>query len=235
MAVQQINKSVGRGGVNAPADVEKVQTLLKNKNLYSGKVDKICGPKTIDAIVKFQSHFMRTPDRRVDANGTTWKKLTGVLPMGAPLPAQPVATGGQKINEAGLQIIKESEGCYLTAYKCPAGVWTIGYGHTQNVKQGMSITQAQADTYLKQDVVSFEKSVTNEVKVALSSNQFSALVSFTFNVGTGSLRSSTLLKKLNQGDYKGAADEFPRWNKGGGKVLPGLVTRRNKEKALFQK
>ena len=88
MAAQLINKSVGRGGVNAPADVEKVQTLLKSKKVYEGRVDKICGPKTITAIEKFQTHFMRSPDGRVDANGTTWKKLTGMLPMGAALPAQ---------------------------------------------------------------------------------------------------------------------------------------------------
>jgi len=95
MATQQINKSVGRGGVNAPADVEKVQTLLKSKKIYGGRVDKICGSKTITAIEKFQTHFMRSPDGRVDANGTTWKKMTGVLPMGAALPAQSAAVTTQ--------------------------------------------------------------------------------------------------------------------------------------------
>ncbi|MDR2207604.1 MAG: peptidoglycan DD-metalloendopeptidase family protein [Azoarcus sp.] len=93
MAAQRIDGSVGRKGVNFSADIGKVQTLLKNKGLYQGRVDSVCGPKTIAAIEKFQAHFMRSPDGLIEANGVTWKKLTGEVPMGAALPAQAAGTG----------------------------------------------------------------------------------------------------------------------------------------------
>lgn len=139
-----------------------------------------------------------------------------------------------KINEAGLNLIKDFEGCRLKAYLCPAGVWTIGYGHTQGVKPDMVINQLQAERFLRQDLKRFEDAVTSLVKVPITPNQFSALVSFTYNVGTGALYDSTLLRKLNKEDYKGAANEFLRWNKAGGKVLPGLTRRRLAEKDLFE-
>lgn len=139
-----------------------------------------------------------------------------------------------KINEAGLNLIKDFEGCRLKAYLCPAGVWTIGYGHTQGVKPDMVITQLQAERFLRQDLKRFEDAVTSLVKVPITPNQFSALVSFAYNVGTGALYDSTLLRKLNKKDYKGAANEFLRWNKAGGKVLPGLTRRRLAEKDLFE-
>lgn len=138
-----------------------------------------------------------------------------------------------RINEKGLALIKEFEGCRLTAYRCPAGVWTIGYGHTQDVKSGMAITKIDAERFLRQDIRRFEEAVTSLVKVPVTSNQFSALVSFAFNVGVNSLRTSTLLKKLNKGDLNGAANEFLRWNKAGGKELPGLTRRREAERKLF--
>lgn len=139
-----------------------------------------------------------------------------------------------KINEAGLNLIKDFEGCRLKAYLCPAGVWTIGYGHTQGVKPDMVINQLQAERFLRQDLKRFEDAVTSLVKVPITPNQFSALVSFAYNVGTGALYDSTLLRKLNKKDYKGAANEFLRWNKAGGKVLPGLTRRRLAEKDLFE-
>lgn len=139
-----------------------------------------------------------------------------------------------KINEAGLNLIKDFEGCRLKAYLCPAGVWTIGYGHTQGVKPDMVISQLQAERFLRQDLKRFEDAVTSLVKVPITPNQFSALVSFAYNVGTGALYDSTLLRKLNKKDYKGAANEFLRWNKAGGKVLPGLTRRRIAEKDLFE-
>lgn len=138
-----------------------------------------------------------------------------------------------KINEQGLQIIKDFEGCRLTSYLCPAGVWTIGYGHTTGVKPGMRITNADAERLLRQDLVRFENAVTQLVKVSVTPNQFSALVSFAYNVGVGALKNSTLLRKLNGKNYRGAADEFLRWNKASGKVLPGLTKRRNAERDLF--
>ena len=140
-----------------------------------------------------------------------------------------------KTSDVGIELIKKYEGCVLKAYKCPSGVWTIGYGHTNGVKSGMQITKAQALDYLKQDLSVFEKAVTNYVKVPLNQNQFDALVSFSFNCGAGALKTSTLLQKLNSSDYNGAANEFPRWKKSNGKVLNGLVRRRQEEKELFLK
>ena len=138
-----------------------------------------------------------------------------------------------KTSSKGLELIKQFEGCKLKAYLCPAGVWTIGYGHTATAKQGMTITQAKAVELLKSDLARFEASVNAYVKVPINQNQFDALVSFSFNVGSGALKSSTLLRKLNARDYNGAAEEFKRWNKAGGKVLAGLVKRREAERALF--
>lgn len=140
-----------------------------------------------------------------------------------------------KTSNNGINLIKQFEGCILSAYKCPAGVWTIGYGHTKNVKQGMKITSSQATELLKEDLTTYENYVNKYVKVKLNQNQFDALVSFTFNCGAGALKSSTLLKKLNKGDYTGAANELLRWNKANGKVLAGLTRRRKAEKALFLK
>lgn len=112
--------------------------------------------------------------------------------------------------------------------------WTIGYGHTNGVRPGDTCTEAQAEDWLQQDLSTAEFAVARNVTVPLSPSQFDALVSFTFNLGAGAFRSSTLLKKLNSGDYEGAAAEFPRWNKAQGRVLNGLIARRADEKDLFQ-
>ena len=130
-------------------------------------------------------------------------------------------------------IIKEFEGCKLKAYKCPADVWTIGYGHTDGVKEGDEITQQEADRLLAADVDLFTSGVQRLVTSDINRNQLGALVSFAFNLGLGNLRHSTLLKLVNAGDFVGAANQFPRWNKAAGKVLPGLVRRREAEKKLF--
>jgi GH24 family phage-related lysozyme (muramidase) len=143
------------------------------------------------------------------------------------------ARGGMTINQDGLNLIKSFEGLYLDAYIDPVGVWTIGYGHTEGVYEGMTITEAEAEELLRKDLAEFEAAVSEAVQVSLNDNQFSALVSFTFNLGAGSLFESTLLKLLNQGDFQGAADQFPRWNKAGGQELPGLTRRRQAERALF--
>lgn len=138
-----------------------------------------------------------------------------------------------RINDKGLELIKKYEGCRLLAYKCPAGVWTIGYGHTAGVKSGMAITKADAERLLLQDLKRFEEGVEALVKVPLTSNQFSALVSFAFNCGLAALRSSTLLKKLNAGDLNGAAREILRWDKVNKKPVEGLTKRRKEEQKLF--
>lgn len=141
-------------------------------------------------------------------------------------------------SEKGIALIKQFEGCKLTAYQDSVGVWTIGYGWTQPVdgkpiRAGMTIKQETAERLLKTGLVSYESDVSRLVKVGLTQGQIDALVSFTYNLGARSLSTSTLLRKLNAGDYAGAADEFLRWNKAGGKVLNGLTRRREAERALF--
>lgn len=141
-------------------------------------------------------------------------------------------------SDKGIALIKQFEGCKLTAYQDSVGVWTIGYGWTQPVdgkpiRAGMTIKQETAERLLKTGLVSYESDVYRLVKVGLTQGQFDALVSFTYNLGARSLSTSTLLRKLNAGDYAGAADELLRWNKAGGKVLNGLTRRREAERALF--
>lgn len=136
---------------------------------------------------------------------------------------------------AGLSFIKQFEGCELKAYLCPAGVPTIGYGRTKGVKLGDTCSQAQADAWLTQEYDEFEAGVRKLVTVALTANQLGALVSFAYNIGLGALRTSTLLRVLNAGDYSGAASQFSRWNKAAGRVLAGLSRRRAAEAALFVK
>jgi len=134
----------------------------------------------------------------------------------------------------GLALTKQFEGCKLTAYQDSVGVWTIGYGHTGTFAvQGKTITQAFADQLLLADIAKFEAGVLKLVRAVINQNQFDALVDFSFNLGLGNLGSSTLLKKLNAGDIKGAAEEFLRWDKAGGKVLAGLTRRRKAERDLF--
>lgn len=140
-----------------------------------------------------------------------------------------------KTGTNGINLIKSFEGLRLHAYKCPAGVWTIGYGHTKGVKKGDMITELKAETLLIIDLQSFEYTINKLVKVPLTQNQFDALVSFVFNVGSANFQKSTLLRKLNNKDYNGAANEFGKWVYANKKVLPGLVKRREAEKELFLK
>jgi GH24 family phage-related lysozyme (muramidase) len=159
------------------------------------------------------------------------------VPTPAPTPAPtPVPSSGRRhINQAGLSLVKNFEGFREAAYRCPAGVATIGYGTTSGVKMGDRITRQQGEELLKRDLEKFERAVSSAVKVPINDNQFSALVCFTYNVGYGALQKSTLLKYLNQGNYEAAAREFMKWNRGGGRVLPGLTRRRQAEQALFLK
>ena len=138
-----------------------------------------------------------------------------------------------KTSQKGINLIKHFEGLELESYLCPANVWTVGYGHTKTAKPGMKITTATAETLLVNDLTPFEEHVKKVVKVVITQNQFDALVSFVFNLGQGAFSRSTLLKLLNKGDYSGAADQFLRWNKAGGKVLAGLTRRREAERMLF--
>jgi len=138
------------------------------------------------------------------------------------------------ISNEGINLIKSFEGLELKAYRDSVGVWTQGYGSTgPHIIPGSTITEVQAEALLIKDLSRFESGVNELVKVPLTQNQFDALVSFSFNLGLGNLKSSTLLKKLNGKDYVGAGNEFERWNKAGGKVLNGLTRRRLAEKELF--
>jgi len=144
-----------------------------------------------------------------------------------------------KMSQGGIDnLLKKFEGCRLKAYHCPAGILTIGYGHTSaagspEVTEGMTITQDEADEILKRDLVKYEIPVTSMVCVKLAQNQFDVLVDFAYNAGVNNLKKSTLLKKVNAGDFDAVPDELVKWTKGGGKVLPGLVRRRQAESAWW--
>jgi len=143
-----------------------------------------------------------------------------------------------RISRAGINKIKEHEALRLEPYRDAVGKWTIGYGHLikpdeQHLVTGGKITEAKAEALLRDDLENAEAAINRLVKVPITGNQYDALVSFVFNVGEGAFADSTMLRKLNAGDYDGAAAEFPRWTKAGGMQLPGLVARRAKEQTLF--
>ena len=145
-----------------------------------------------------------------------------------------------KLDSAGIDLISQFEGLRLNAYDDGVGVWTIGWGTTvypngAKVKKGDSITLEQAKQYKAHDLAKFEKAVNDAVKVPLNQNQFNALVSLAYNIGVSAFTNSTLVKRLNEGNYKAAADQFLVWVNAGGKRMQGLVNRRNKERELFLK
>ena len=134
----------------------------------------------------------------------------------------------------GIALIKKFEGCELEAYQCSAKVWTIGYGHTKDVVEGMTISKEEAEEMLVDELHEYENYINQYVTTALSQNQFDALVSWVYNLGPANLKASTLLKVLNQGEYEDVPAQIKRWNKAGGKVLEGLIRRREAEACLFQ-
>jgi lysozyme len=138
-----------------------------------------------------------------------------------------------RTSEAGILLIKSFEGCRTVAYQDVVGVWTIGYGHTIDVKEGMTITQHQCDVMLEVDIETYENYVNKYVIVFLTQNQFDALVSWVYNLGPTNFRKSTMLKVLNAGKYDEVPYQMKRWNRAGGKVLKGLVIRRKAEAELF--
>lgn len=143
-----------------------------------------------------------------------------------------------KTSKNGIQLIKQFEGCRLKAYKCPAGIWTIGIGHTgivngKPITADMTITELMAETLLAIDLQKFENAINTKVKKPLTQNEFDSLTSLVFNIGIGAFEQSTMLKLLNQGNFELAAKQFDRWIYAGGKPLKGLIKRRAAEKALF--
>ncbi len=132
-------------------------------------------------------------------------------------------------------LIKRWEGCVLRAYKCPAGVWTIGWGATgPDIVEGLRWTQAQADDRLARDVERFMRGVRESIRRPVADNELGAMTSLAYNIGIGAFRRSTLLRDFNHGDKKAAAAQFPRWNKANGIVLKGLIRRRADERAVFE-
>lgn len=149
-----------------------------------------------------------------------------------------IATDEMHISPSGIDLICNFEGKRLTAYDDGVGVWTIGFGTTVypngiKVMKGDTCTEAQAKTYMAHDLKKLEATVNKAVTVQLNQNQFDALVSLAYNIGTNAFSKSTLVKKLNANDIRGAADQFDVWVNAGGKRMQGLVNRRAKEKALF--
>jgi len=151
-----------------------------------------------------------------------------------------IAIDVMSTSQNGINLLSSFEGFELTAYLCPANVWTIGFGTTVypngvKVKKGDVCTEVQAKAYMAHNLKKFELTVNDAVTVSLNQNQFDALVSLAYNIGTNAFKNSTLVKKLNAGDIRGAADQFDVWVNAGGKRMQGLVNRRAKEKALFLK
>ena len=139
-----------------------------------------------------------------------------------------------KISHEGLALIKHFESLRLQAYVCPAGKWTIGFGSTgPHVKPGLVITEDDANNLLTADLVRFERAVDELVLVPLDQNEADSLISFSYNVGLGAFKGSTLLRRINAANKTSAIKEFSRWTRGGGNVLPGLVSRRAAEAAMF--
>ena len=139
-----------------------------------------------------------------------------------------------KISEEGKALIKKFEGCKLDSYRCSANVATIGYGHTKDVSDGDTCTQEEADQMLAEDLEEFEGYVDKLVTVDLEQNQFDALVAWTFNLGPTNLKSSTMLRVLNEGKHENVPSEMRRWNKAGGEPLEGLIRRREAEGLLWE-
>jgi GH24 family phage-related lysozyme (muramidase) len=175
-----------------------------------------------------------------ESSVSTSKIFAWRMPPGSPSnsvasgAASVAATGPYRISQQGINFIKNNEGCKLQAYQDSVGVWTIGYGHTKTVRPGMTISYAQAEALLRQDITFFENSVNSNAKVKLTQSMFDALVSFIYNLGPGKFsRTSTVGSLVNNRQYMPAANSILQYNKAKGKVLAGLTKRRQGERAMF--
>ena len=149
---------------------------------------------------------------------------------------QKMGHGENKMNtsETGLALIKKFEGCELEAYRCSANVLTIGFGRIKEVKEGDTCSQEQAEEWLAEELPEYESYINDMVDVDLTQNQFDALVAWIYNLGPTNFKASTLLNVLNAGEYENVPEQIKRWNKAGGKVLDGLIRRREAEALLFE-
>ena len=139
-----------------------------------------------------------------------------------------------KISEDGLELIKKFEGCETSAYQDSVGVWTIGFGHTKGVEEGQTCSIEDAESMLADEMDEYEGYINNMVKVDLQQHEFDALVAWVYNLGPTNLGESTMLKVLNGGQFDRVPEEMNRWTRGGGKILEGLVRRRQAESLMFQ-
>jgi lysozyme len=139
----------------------------------------------------------------------------------------------KQITPAGVALIKQFESCRLTSYQDGGGIWTIGWGHTEGIKEGMTCTQEQADAWFDQDIASISHIVNGLVPTTINTNQFSACVSLAYNIGTGRFAQSTLLQMIRGGNIQGASEQFPRWDRIDGSPDDGLLKRRLAEQQLF--
>lgn len=206
-------------------EVRELQQLL-NRWGYNLVVDGILGNKTESAFVDFKKQ-----------NFLTEPYLFGSTTL---IFLQKNPTNKRQVNQEGFNLIKEFEGFRSKAYLCPAGVWTIGYGNTfypsgHKVRQGETITEKEAEKLLRITVESFADRVNKLVRVPVTSNQFSALVSLAYNIGVGAFTNSTLLRLVNEKRFTEASNQFLVWNKAGGETLEGLNRRRKRERELFLK
>lgn len=208
------------------AQVKELQKLL------SLTADGVFGINTLKAVKVFQSKNRLVSDGVVGSK--TWEilldKNTSLI----------VNSEKQKysLSDNGMKLLEQFEGLRLEAYLDSAGIATIGFGtirypNGSKVKLGDKTTKSQAKEYKLHDLKEFESTVNTSVKVPLTQNQYDALVSLSYNIGSGAFKNSTLLKKLNSGDYKGAAEQFLVWNKVNSKRVQGLVNRREAERNLF--
>ncbi|WP_256660300.1 lysozyme [Pseudomonas sp. RIT623] len=203
--------------------------------LKSGHIMRVVGLDNYDNL-RGSGLFFVLVDEWADCPWAAWEEV--LRPMLSTCQYTIPQTGESRKGGHALRIgtPKGFNHCYDTyrdGYQDAVGVWTIGYGTTRGVKAGMSISKEQAERMLLNDVQRFEPEVQRLVTAPLNQNQWDALISFTYNLGSANLESSTLRRLLNVGDYAAAAEQFPRWNKAGGKVLPGLVRRRAAERELF--
>ena len=139
-----------------------------------------------------------------------------------------------QISKTGIELLKHFEGCELKAYQDSVGVWTIGYGHTKGIYEGLEITQSEAEKMLQDELPEYEGYITDKVVPMLQQHEYDALVCWVYNLGPTNLSSSTMLKKLNAGEFKEVPFQMKRWDKAGGQPLLGLTRRRNAEALLFK-
>ena len=208
------------------AQVKELQRLLSVRD------DGVFGIDTLKAVKDFQSK------NRLVSDGVVGSKTWDVLLNKNIHKIDTQDKQKYSLSDNGMKLLEQFEGLCLEAYLDSANIYTIGYGTIKypdgsKVKKGDKITKAQAKQYKLHDLKEFESTVNTSVKVPLSQNQYDALVSLSYNIGSGAFKNSTLLKKLNSGDYKGAAEQFLVWNKVNSKKVQGLVNRREAEQKLF--